>query len=184
MGKRSNFKRRARDRYDTPWAGIEPFAKHMKGGKYVEPCAGAMALVGPLLKNKIRLAAAYDIKPRSAGVVKLDALKLTKKHMKGAKRIITNPPWDRKLLHAMIEHFRTLADETWLLLDADWAHTLQAAPYMKYCALVVSVGRLKWIPGTKMTGKENCAWYLFLRKPCKTIFIGREINESNRRNKA
>jgi len=23
------------------------------------------------------------------------------------------------------------------------------------------VGRVKWIPDSKMTGKDNCAWYLF-----------------------
>ena len=32
---------------------------------------------------------------------------------------------------------------------------------MKRCRKVVSVGRLKWIPGSKHTGKDNCAWYLF-----------------------
>ena len=26
-----------------------------------------------------------------------------------------------------------------------------------------SVGRVKWIPDSKMTGKDNCAWHLFDR---------------------
>lgn len=32
---------------------------------------------------------------------------------------------------------------------------------MKMCVKVVSVGRVKWIEDSKMTGKDNCAWYLF-----------------------
>ena len=60
----------------------------------------------------------------------------------------------------MIEHFSTHCP-TWLLFDADWMHTKQSAPYMPWLRKVVSVGRVKWIPGSKMTGKDNCAWHLF-----------------------
>jgi hypothetical protein len=60
----------------------------------------------------------------------------------------------------MIDRFAT-THPTWLLFDADWAHTKQSTPYMAYCAKIVSVGRVKWIEGSKMTGKDNCAWYLF-----------------------
>ena len=28
---------------------------------------------------------------------------------------------------------------------------------------IVSIGRVKWIPGTKSVGKDNCCWYLFDR---------------------
>ena len=39
---------------------------------------------------------------------------------------------------------------------------------------VVSVGRVKWIPGSKMTGKDNCAWHLFWPEAGGiTQFIGR-----------
>ena len=50
---------------------------------------------------------------------------------------------------------------TWLLFDADWMHTKQSAIYISYCVKVVSVGRVKWIEGSKSVGKDNCAWYLF-----------------------
>ena len=40
-------------------------------------------------------------------------------------------------------------------------HTKQSAMYMTYCTKVVSVGRVKWIEGSKSVGKDNCAWYLF-----------------------
>ena len=62
--------------------------------------------------------------------------------------------------HPLIDALPRLAP-TWLLFDADWMHTRQSAPLMHYCRKIVSVGRVKWIPGSKMTGKDNCAWYLF-----------------------
>ena len=43
-----------------------------------------------------------------------------------ADMIITNPPWDTKILHPMIEHFRS-QNTTWLLFDADWMHTKQSS---------------------------------------------------------
>jgi hypothetical protein len=85
---------------------------------------------------------------------------ITEDEVRGANCIITNPPWDRKILHPMIEHFSAMRP-TWLLFDADWMHTKQSAPFMPYLRKIVSVGRVKWIPDSKMTGKDNCAWYLF-----------------------
>ena len=78
---------------------------------------------------------------------------------------ITNPPWDRKkqngeILHKIIDN-RAGQKPTWLLFDSDWMHTKQATPYMKYCVKVVAIGRVKWFPDSKHTGKDNCCWYLF-----------------------
>ena len=46
-----------------------------------------------------------------------------------ADAIITNPPYTRPLMHALIEHFARILP-TWLLLETDWASTKQAAPFM------------------------------------------------------
>jgi hypothetical protein len=62
---------------------------------------------------------------------------------------------------------------TWLLFDADWVHTKQSAPFMPYCRKIVSVGRVRWIEGTKMTGKDNVAWHLFTAEEGTTEFYGR-----------
>ena len=70
----------------------------------------------------------------------------------------------------MIEHFKSLKP-TWLLFDADWMHTRQSREYIKYCSMIVSVGRIKWFGN--MTGKDNCAWYLFDKETISTKFIGR-----------
>jgi hypothetical protein len=52
---------------------------------------------------------------------------------------------------------------TWLLIDADWVHTKQAIPYLPRLKTIVSVGRVRWIPGSPYDGKDNCAWHLFDR---------------------
>ena len=83
---------------------------------------------------------------------------------------ITNPPWDRKILHPLIKHLSNMAP-TWLLFDADWMHTRQSRKYIKHCSMIVSVGRIKWFGN--MTGKDNCAWYLFDKETTSTKFIGR-----------
>jgi hypothetical protein len=62
---------------------------------------------------------------------------------------------------------------TWLLFDADWKHTKQAIPYLSRLCTIVSVGRVRWIPGTPYTGKDNCCWYLFDRSADITTFYGR-----------
>ena len=75
--------------------------------------------------------------------------------------VVTNPPWRREVMHALIAHFMEFGPFCWLLVDLDWSATKQAVPFMKHCSDIVVVGRVRWIPNTKMDGKENCAWYRF-----------------------
>jgi hypothetical protein len=88
--------------------------------------------------------------------------------------IVTNPPWDREILHPMIEHFIKLERPVWLLLDADWMHTQQATPFMWRCSHIVSIGRVRWMEGTKMDGYDNAAWYRFHHQAKETIFVPRQ----------
>ena len=169
MGKRSDFERKPRDFYPTPYEAVMPLIPHLwEGSNFNEPCAGDGALVKHLESIGLKCFFASDIEPRGEGIMQIDALKFKNDSCK----IITNPPWDRKILHPMIEHFRTL-NKAWLLIDADWMHTKQSSEYMKYCSRVVSVGRVKWIPDSKMTGKDNCAWFCFEEYPTSTCFFGR-----------
>ena len=39
-----------------------------------------------------------------------------------ADAIITNPPFTRQVMHALIEHFERIAP-TWLLMELDWVST-------------------------------------------------------------
>lgn len=171
MGKRSAFERNPRDFYPTPPEAVAPLLPHLDPrSHFVEPCAGNLALVDVLVKHGLACVGCYDIEPQDEWVSKADAL--TERPTYPFDYFITNPPWSRDILHPLIDHLTSMAS-AWLLLDADWMHTKQAAPYLKKCGLIVSVGRVKWIPGSKMTGKDNCAWYLFYEGAEETQFIGR-----------
>jgi len=172
MGKRSTFDRIPRDFYRTPAEAVAPLLPHLDfGTMFAEPCAGDGSLIRALEAGGMSCIEALDIEPRTEIAYRADALDWTPCF--SVDLIITNPPWDRKLLHPMITHFSRMRP-TWLLFDADWIHTRQAAPFMPWLHKVVSVGRVKWIPDSKMTGKDNCAWYLFDRhKEGPTVLVGR-----------
>jgi hypothetical protein len=71
---------------------------------------------------------------------------------------------------------------TWLLLDHDWASTLQAAPFLSSCSNIVVVGRVKWIEGSKYTGKDNYAWFRFdAMRASGPVFHGRDRGETSSR---
>ena len=180
MGKRSDFERKPRDFYPTPFQAVEPLIPHLNGGHtwangrftFTEPCAGNGMLIGHLESNGGYCTWASDIEPQKEGIVSMDFSEIGDEQVL-SNYIITNPPWDRTILHPMIEHFSGLKP-SWLLFDADWVHTKQSVPYIKYLHKIVSVGRIKWFGN--MTGKDNCAWYLFDSQTppiMGTIFYGR-----------
>jgi hypothetical protein len=176
LAKRSDFERIERDYYPTPMDAARPlvdviFPDATGTIHYCEPCAGDGRLADHLSKlssGRLQLAAAFDIDPQPSicDIVRKDALEIGEEDLNGAEWIITNPPWDRRkssgyLLHSMIAHFAEMRP-TALLFDADWMHTKQAAPLCeRYLTKIVSIGRVKWIENSTMTGKDNCAWFIF-----------------------
>lgn len=175
MGKRSNFERNERDFYRTPIKAVEPLISHLPDTfTYAEPCAGDGRLVqniATLTNNQGRCIFMSDIEPQEDWIIIGDALEVVIPD--AVDYIITNPPWDRKLLHPMIERFAAIKP-TWLLFDADWMHTAQSAPFMHMCARIVSVGRVKWMEDSSSVGKDNAAWYLFdVNHTGDTVFVGR-----------
>lgn len=180
MGKRSTFERHERDFYPTPPEAVEPLIEHLPTQyrfRYWEPCAGDGALVEALsgLTLSAKCVFQSDIEPRHANVDPFNALTGNMSEVIDHDFIITNPPWDRKILHPMIKHFSAMRP-TWLLFDADWVHTKQSVPFMSWLRKVVSVGRVKWIPDSKHTGKDNCCWHLFDQKSKgPTEFVGRTV---------
>jgi len=164
MGRRSSMARRPMDAYDTPAVAVLPLLAHLPGrGLFCEPCAGRGDLIAAIAEasgGRCLCPSAWDSAPRAPDTARRDALRLGRADLLGASRIITNPPWTRALLHPLIVHLSALAP-TWLLFDAEWLHTRQAVPMLPLLRCVVSVGRLRWIPGSAHTSKDSCAWYLF-----------------------
>lgn len=143
-----------------------PFLTGVK--TFIEPCAGDGRLVRHLEINGLQCISAFDTEPDSLFIRYGDALT---EPLCGT--IITNPPWYRPVLHAMINRFVCDADQAWLLFDADWIHTVQSRPYKPYCSDVVPIGRVRWIEGSTMSGKDNVAWYRFSRDAERTIIHAR-----------
>lgn len=177
MAKRSEFKRVERDYYRTfdPKAGhaLRPFVEEVKFA--LEPFAGAGDLTAQFPEIDWW---ETDIEPQTDHIGKRDAFTWLEKDIKKDRYfdcIISNPPWSRPILHRAIEHFAPIIP-TWFLLDANWVWTKQASPYInKYLTDIVTIGRLKWIEGTTMSGKDDCAWFRFsIDKTEPTRFFGRE----------
>jgi hypothetical protein len=153
MGKRSTFDRIPRDFYPTPHLAVPPLIPHLRGVRsFAEPCAGDGALVRHLEGFGLRCVYAGDIRDGQ------DALELD--NYGAVDCIITNPPYTRSTMHALIQHFLPIAP-IWLLIDYDWSATKQAAQYMTHCSDIVILPRLKWFANSKNTGKDNHAWYRF-----------------------
>jgi hypothetical protein len=172
MGKRSNFDKVEKDYYPTPLAAVVPLVPFLPVGafNFAEPCAGDGRLsrhVSTATGGRAKATFECDIDPQVDGMLQKNGLMVSELDMSmaHADMIITNPPWSRDkksgyILHEMIEHFTTLRP-TWLLFDSDWMQTKQATPYLDRLLAVVSVGRVKWIEDSKMSGKDNCQWHLF-----------------------
>lgn len=92
MGKRSNFKRRDKDTYDTfdPKA-LPPLLRYLpKDLKFWEPCAGRYDLAAGLEQAGHKCEVATDIAPRDERVFRCDAMSVTSQDVAtmGAEAII------------------------------------------------------------------------------------------------
>jgi hypothetical protein len=153
MGKRSNFERVPRDFYPTPAAAVPPLIPHLRGVRsFAEPCCGNGALVRHLESFGLRCIYQGDIADGRNALAITDFGKVDS--------IISNPPYRRPVMHALIRHFQAIAP-TWLLVEQDWCATKQAVPYLGSCSDIVAIGRVRWIEGTTMSGYENFAWCRF-----------------------
>lgn len=172
MGKRSSFERIPRDFYPTPVSAVLPLLPHLAPGtRFCEPCAGDGRLIDHLEDAGHVCVGANDIEPGRHDIALGDATLIDRIPARAV--FVTNPPWDRKLLHPVILNLSAIAP-TWLLFDADWMHTKQSAQFMPLLRKVVSVGRVKWIEDSPFTGKDNCCWYLFdAQQSAPAQFVGR-----------
>ena len=160
--RQSRYAKKDRCAYDTidprAVAALRPHIRHLT--RFIEPCAGKGDLVRGLQAIGLECVDAFDIAPRGDGIRQQDALAWGIPWPDRAP-IITNPPFDWPLLGQLIRHLITQAPDVWLLLEANWAHTHRAAPFLAHCAHIVSIGRLRWEEGSRHSSTKDYAWYLF-----------------------
>lgn len=156
--------------------------------RYAEPCAGTADLIHLLDRPGFDCVFGLELDPHDEGlrnrwpIARGNALALGERDLAGVDLFITNPPWDRPLLHPIIRHLASLRP-TWLLFDASWCFTKQSAPFARILTDVAAVGRLKWFapkgPPMRIEGEseasyakrvrkakgndaaDDCAWYRF-----------------------
>lgn len=173
MGKRSNYEKKELAFYPTPMKPVIPLLSHLwPRTKFCEPCAGEGHLIRHLESHGHKCVSAFDVQPRHESIYQQDASFMSNDDMRDAELIITNPPWERDVLHQIIERCLTLRP-SWLLFDADWMHTKQAKPYLEHCSTIVSVGRVRWIEDSKSDGVDNSCWYFFNATNGPPTFYGR-----------
>ena len=179
MGKRSTYEPRPRDFYQTPFAAVTPLKSLLPTGiTFCEPCAGDGRLVSHLeeiVENSVCFLA-MDIEPQADWILKGDAVDLTDEALENCSYIITNPPFTFSVLKPMLDKWIELRP-TLLLLPADFLHNKRFSPYLDKCVWVKSIGRVKWIEGSKMTGVDNFVWTMFDKNKDvdkATLFFGRD----------
>jgi hypothetical protein len=166
MNKRSpDFERIPRDKYQTPYKAVLPLIPYLRRDgvrTFAELCCGDGDLIRHVESFGPRCVHRGDIE---AGQ---DALKVAR-YVGNPDVGITNPPYkypddpehSTRLLRDLIGHFLDLGIPFWLLIYSDWMFNKNAALLLPKCSDIVAVGRVKWIPGTKHSGKDNCCWYRF-----------------------
>ena len=184
MGKRSDFERKPRDLYSTPPQAVWPLHRQLMplyGSPvcFVEPCAGEGDLIDHLVGRGHVLHDAWDINPDGHCKTK-DCMNLTRDDVFPAEVIITNPPWPRPNSKGqptldIAMHLSSLLP-TWLLLSADFAHNFYFSEIAERCAIIASVGRVSW-EQNGISGKDNCAWYLFDQKHWGPIVFVPKVRE-------
>lgn len=180
MAKRSDEQRHPRDFYPTPLKGALPLIgtidleynstdAELPPMKFIEPFAGNGALTDHLcLSRNIECVYESDIDPQNNariqthGYEKIDMDLVEKVE---ADVFISNPPWvntkaSGQQLFTLIEYLASMRP-TALLLDGGFAFNVGSSKLMEHCITVIPVGRLKWIPDSKYTGTEDCAWFIF-----------------------
>lgn len=172
MGRRSDFNRIENDAYFTPEAAVVRaeyyLRKHIGRRPVIEPFAGDGGLARKLSYNcDAEVVWLSDIDPRPSvdglTIIRRADWKdgLRQKHSSKSV-VVTNPPWKKDLIIDLVYDCVDLGIESTLLLSGNLLHTAYFNKLLyPHCYSICSVGRLKWIPGSQHTSKDDAAWYHF-----------------------
>lgn len=160
-----------RDIWDTPPEAVQSLLRHLpRNIGFYEPCAGAGALSNALEAHGHRCLHKSDIAPRNHDISQNDALEVIAQlrppstDVFDQSFIITNPPFSRESMGFCRDLIIASAHkrQTWFLLPLAFAANVQNANIMKrFYQKVVTIGRLKWKPGTRHKERRDMAWFLF-----------------------
>jgi len=163
--RQSRYAKKDRCAYDTidprAVAALRPHVRNLT--RFIEPCAGKGDLVRQLQGIGLECLDAFDIAPRADDIRQDDALTWEAPFAYRRASIITNPPFDWPLPRDLLTHWLGQVDTAWLLLEANFAHTLRAAPLLGHCRNIVSIGRLRWEADSRHSSTKDYAWYEFTR---------------------
>lgn len=169
MSKRTpGLPQRPRGFWPTPREAVVPLIPYLPPrARYGEPCAGDGRLVRVLeeLWPGGQCFWASDIEPQASGIMKNDATAITPGAAQAVHLFITNPPWPKigqrgDPALSIIQNLLTIAP-VWALLPWDFGANDYFRALIGQCSDIVPVGRVKWIPGSKHGGVDNCAWFRF-----------------------
>ncbi len=175
MTKRADgkFARNARDLYVTPVQAVIPVTPFLQEFRtFAEPFVGDGAIVRALEGLGYECAYASDLKPLGDArrySTERDALTVTAEDLATSDVLVTNTPWPAKFMKGeptlgFMRHFMEMKP-CFFLLSSDIAHNGYLAELLlTHCTMIQSVGRVKWISGSKNTGFDNAAWYGFHRR--------------------
>jgi len=155
VGKRSSFVKADRDFYRTidPNAIPYTFVDLIRGKSYADTCYGNGDLEDRLM-DVATCKWRSDIRETVGSSLVVDALQVTKEDLEDVDCLIQNPPFTRKVLDPLLDHWLTLGKPVWLLLPADYMHNVSFGKYMRQCKEVISVGRLYFFTNLLVEDKE------------------------------
>ena len=148
----------AADFYPTPRAAVLPLIPYLRAGSGPLPsrAAGDGDLVRHLELFGLRCVYAGDI---GTGQDALALDSITAAPTRSSRiRLLRDP---RTLMHTSDRALPAHRADAGCCWTTDWPSTQQAAPFLAHCSDIVAIGRVKWIEGSKHTGKDNYAWYRF-----------------------
>jgi hypothetical protein len=165
------FGRAALDYYPTPAAAVVPLIPHLRRTRvktFAEPCYGEGSLREHLDAEGFVCIVHGDLKD---GFDAGSPAAWSKSDYVDVDAVITNPPWDKKEMHRIMQH-QCIFKPSWFLIYSDWLFTKQSAHIMAhFCTDIVPIGRVKWFPDSASVGFDNCCWVCMnALKDSQTIF--------------